>query len=292
MKADIIWLGSTDSTNEEAKRHISDIDNLSVLSAFEQSAGRGQRGNRWLSNPGENLTFSIVLKFSGTASDSVAALPKLIARDQFVLNEIVSLSVVEFLAAYGIAARIKWPNDIYVDDRKICGILIENSLRGDLISSSIIGIGLNVNQKHFDATLPNPTSMLLSHPHSICHPERSEGSFPLHPILEEFTDIFISYHDRYLSAGSDPSTLRRHYLKHLWRKDQPSCFIDYTDTAIGHHDGPMDIYTIRDSAGKDEIPNIFQGMIRGLSGTGDLLIEDLATRTIRQFGFKEIGYIL
>lgn len=290
MKADIIWLGSVDSTNEEAKRRLSGIDNLSVLSAFEQKAGRGQQGNRWSSNPGENLTFSIILKFSGTASDSVTALPKLMARDQFVLNEIASLSVVEFLAGYGITARIKWPNDIYVEDRKICGILVENSIRGDQISSSIIGIGLNINQKHFDVTLPNPTSMALCHPHSICHPEHSEGSFPLHHLLEEFTDIFISYHDRYLSAGNDTSALRRHYLERLWRKDQLSRFIDYTTEATGHNDGPMNIY--RDSANNDKIPNEFRGMIRGLSGTGHLLVENLATGTIRVFGFKEIGYIL
>ena len=143
-KHKIIWLNEVDSTNEEAKRHISVIDNLSVLTALSQTAGRGQRGNSWLSAPGENLTFSIVLKHE----------PKVKAYDQFVISEIVSLSVVDFLSSYGISARIKWPNDIYVGDRKISGILIEHSVTGDSLSSSVVGIGLNINQRNFNVTNP------------------------------------------------------------------------------------------------------------------------------------------
>ena len=178
-KHDIIWLQSVDSTNEEAKRHISDIDNLSVLSAWEQTAGRGQRGNKWTSNAGENLMFSIVLKS-----------PVLMAEDHFALNEIAALSVSEFLSTYGIKAQIKWPNDIYVDEKKICGILIENSFRGKSISSSIIGIGLNINQRYFNVNIPNPTSMVL------CRAE--DGPLDIHRCLEEFMDIFTSLHDRFV----------------------------------------------------------------------------------------------
>ena len=114
-KHDIMWLKSVDSTNEEDRRRISEIDNLSVLSAFEQTAGRGQRGNSWTSNVGENLMFSIVLK---SASDD-SELGGIEARNQFILNEISSLSVVDFLRLHGIKAQIKWPNDIYVGSRKI-----------------------------------------------------------------------------------------------------------------------------------------------------------------------------
>ena len=206
-KHDIIWLESVDSTNEEAKRQISDIDNLSVLSALEQTAGRGQRGNKWTSNTGENLMFSIVLKD-----------PKISARDQFVLNEIASLSVVDFLSMHGITARIKWPNDIYVGAKKICGILIENSLQGSAISSSIIGIGLNINQRNFNVNLTNPTSMVL------CRAE--DGPLDIHRCLEEFMDIFTSLHDRFLSSACDLSPLRQSYLSSLWRSGKPSRFID------------------------------------------------------------------
>ena len=308
-KHDIIWLESVDSTNLEAQRHISDIDNLSVLSALEQTAGRGQRGNTWTSNAGENLMFSIVLKF---ASDNYGRAIE--ARDQFVLNEIAALSVVDFLHSYSIQAQIKWPNDIYAGSRKICGILIENSLRGKWLSSSIIGIGLNINQRNFNVNLPNPTSMVLCRPDLNCHSvspecnsdssqyhsdssqshsERSEESFDIRTCLEEFLDIFTSYYNRYLAAGGDFSPLRRQYLEHLWRLDIPAEYLDYTSLPSGHLDAPMNICT--DFEGTDDTqskPRRFKGIIRGLSEIGNLLVEDLSTGLLRDFGFKEIGYIL
>ena len=291
-KRRIMWLERVDSTNDEARRHISDIDNLSVVSALSQTAGRGQRGNTWTSNAGENLMFSIVLKS-----------PALMAEDHFALNEISALSVADFLSTYGIKAEIKWPNDIYVGEKKICGILIENSFRGKTISSSTIGIGLNINQRNFNVNLPNPTSMVLclknqgTQPkHHKCHSERSEGPFDIKACLDGFMDIFTTYHDRFLSSDSDLSPLRQLYLDSLWRSGKPSRFIDYTTLPSGHLDGPMNICnektpdsgitsTIR--TGKE-----FPGIIRGLSSTGNLLVEDLSTGQIREFGFKEIGYIL
>ena len=162
-KHDIIWLESTDSTNEEAGRRISDLDNLSVLSAVRQTEGRGQRGNSWSSNDGENLTFSIVLKYG----NGEGFIPEIRAADQFAISEAAALAVVDLLASYDIEAKIKWPNDIYVGNRKICGILIENAIRGSYIANSIIGIGLNVNQQTFDPSLPNPTSMLLCSTDSV-----------------------------------------------------------------------------------------------------------------------------
>ena len=276
-KHDIIWLESVDSTNDEAKRHISDIDNLSVLSALEQTAGRGQRGNSWTSAPGENLMFSIVLKS-----------PALMAEEHFALNEIAALSVSEFLSTYGIKAQIKWPNDIYVDEKKICGILIENSFRGKSISSSIIGIGLNINQRNFNVNLPNPTSMVL------CRAE--DGPLDIHRCLDGFMDIFTSLHDRFLSSACDLSPLRQRYLCSLWRLGEPSRFIDYTFLPGGHLDGPMNICTGKGHdtgiPSSDQTGKEFPGIIRGMSPTGNLLVEDLSTGQIREFSFKEIGYIL
>ena len=288
-KHDIIWLDSIDSTNEEAKRHISDIDNLSVLSAYEQTEGRGQRGNTWTSTPGENLMFSVVLKN-----------PKISAKDQFGINEITSLSVVDFLSQHGISARIKWPNDIYVGSKKICGILIENSLRGSGISSSIIGIGLNINQRNFDVNIPNPTSMVLCQTDlschsdsSQCHSERSDESFDIRTCLEEFMDIFTSYYNRYLAAGGDFSSLRQQYLENLWRLDIQAEYIDYTSLPSGHLDAPVNICTDFDgTTDTQNKPRCFNGIIRGLSDIGNLMVEDLTTGQLREFGFKEIGYIL
>ena len=284
-KHDIIWLESVDSTNDEAKRHISDIDNLSVLSALEQTAGRGQRGNSWTSAPGENLMFSIVLKS-----------PALMAEDHFALNEITALSVADFLSTYGIKAEIKWPNDIYVGDRKICGILIENSFRGNAISSSIIGIGLNINQRNFNVNLPNPTSMLLCMQNQDDRSRHTTESFDIKTCLEGFMNIFTSYYDRFLTTSCDLSPLRQRYLDSLWRSGKPSRFIDYTALPSGHLDGPMNICT--EKAPDTGIPSAkrygkeFPGIIRGLSETGNLLVENLTTGQLREFGFKEIGYIL
>ena len=288
---DIIWLKSVDSTNEEAKRHISDIDNLSVLSALEQTEGRGQRGNSWTSPPGENLMFSIVLKFT------------LDARDQFVLTEIASLSVVDFLSRHGISAMIKWPNDIYVGEKKICGILIENSIRGKYISSSIIGIGLNVNQRNFDVNIPNPTSMVLSMDNSVHYETDGIRQIDICLCLSGFMDIFNAYLGLFLSESSEErsteayDSLRERYLSFLWRLNETSRFIDYTSLPSGHLDGPMNPSTGGAAIAACGIPTEqdgreFTGIIRGISPIGHLIVEDKEKGGLREFTFKGIGYVL
>jgi len=252
-KHDIIWLESVDSTNEECKRHIQDLDNLSVVSASAQTDGKGQKGNRWHSSPEENLTFSIVLKFPCNAE--VGQPEPVLAYDQFVLSEISALSVTDLLASYGIYARIKWPNDIYVDGRKICGILIENSLLGKWISHSIIGIGLNVNQRNFDVSLPDPTSMTLSCGHK----------FHLRELLDEFMEIFSDYFDRYCHIKGGYGRLHRLYLSQLWRQDE---WADFVETATSRK---------------------FTGMIKGVSDTGHLQIETKEGE-LKEFAFKEISF--
>lgn len=138
------------STNTEAAR----LDNERPLahgdtvSCHTQSAGRGQRGNTWESAPGENLTMSILLRPEGIRP-----------AEQFTVSEAVALAVVDLLADNGITAEVKWPNDIYVGNRKICGILIENVITTTAITRSIAGIGLNVNQTRFISDAPNPVSM-------------------------------------------------------------------------------------------------------------------------------------
>ena len=148
----IQWYEKLDSTNNEAKRRLESIDNLSVLAAVNQTAGRGRGGHTWVSRPGENLTFSLVLKFAPGA---------LAAQDAVRITHFCTVSLCCFLEGEGVVPRIKWPNDIWVGGRKICGILIENSFSEGCVSSSIIGIGLNLNQKEFDPLLPNPSSLSL-----------------------------------------------------------------------------------------------------------------------------------
>jgi len=152
---DIRWLDTVESTNDEARRLIGGLDNLSVIAARCQTAGRGQGDHKWHSHPGENLTFSVVLKFGE------GALEPLEAKDIILITEAVTLALRQYLHDKGVETRIKWPNDIYAGDRKICGILIENILHGPEVSASIVGIGLNLNQTEFPSDLPNPVSLSL-----------------------------------------------------------------------------------------------------------------------------------
>lgn len=143
-----------DSTNNYALNLISKekVVEGTVVSALEQFAGRGQMGTGWKSQAGLNLTLSIIL------------LPKfLLAKDQFFLNQAISLGVCKTVQSFIDApVQIKWPNDIYINDLKTGGILIQNILSGSSIQKSIIGIGLNINQTDFPNNLPNPTSLSLS----------------------------------------------------------------------------------------------------------------------------------
>ncbi len=172
-KHDIMWFETVDSTNDEARRRISHIDNLSVIAAGEQTSGRGQGDHTWLSPHGENLLFSVVLKFNEG---------EMAAKDAFMISEHTSDSLVKFLAGYGIEAWVKPPNDIYVRDKKICGTLIENSVRGSWVKYSIVGIGLNINQRNFDVTLPNPTSMVI---------ETEKKAYDIAACLDEFLDVYM-----------------------------------------------------------------------------------------------------
>ena len=145
MKAQtpITWFESIDSTNSEARRQMETVDKLSVFAAKYQTAGRGQRGNKWSSAAGENLTFSILAPLSGDNRINVRAV------DQFNITIVSALAVSDLLTKYGIDNRIKWPNDIYIRNKKVCGMLIENILDRDLVGTSIIGIGINLNQTDF-----------------------------------------------------------------------------------------------------------------------------------------------
>nr|WP_236018521.1 biotin--[acetyl-CoA-carboxylase] ligase [Hymenobacter sp. BT559] len=139
------------STNSEAQQLLREnraSEGCTVITD-DQFAGRGQRGNQWLAAPGENLTLSIIW------------LPTFLeASQQFLLSQAVALGIydwAELLLGASPMLRLKWPNDLYFGTQKLGGILIENSLSGAKIQSSIVGIGLNVNQRHF--TLPTATSL-------------------------------------------------------------------------------------------------------------------------------------
>lgn len=145
----LLYVPECHSTNAEALTLLQNSQHVAegtVIITDNQTAGRGQRGNTWESEPGKNLTFSIILK-------PVFLHPK----DQFKLNMAVSLGLYDYLTAQVKDVKIKWPNDMMIGSQKACGMLIENQLSGSHIQSTIVGIGLNVNQERF--SLPTPTSM-------------------------------------------------------------------------------------------------------------------------------------
>ena len=148
----LVKLSEVNSTNTYLKELVSKSEPLiegTVIMADHQFAGRGQKDNIWYSQAGKNLTFSIYLKPSSLAVSK-----------QFVLNMVICLGIVDALKPIlGNDSKIKWPNDIYFKNNKLGGILIENSTKGYQLKESIIGIGLNVNQKDFPESLSRVTSI-------------------------------------------------------------------------------------------------------------------------------------
>lgn len=206
----VIQLSSVDSTNNYAAMLVSNDNAVhgTVILADEQTAGRGQRGAKWQSESGSNLLMSIILKPDNLSVDR-----------QFLLTQVASLAVVDLLRKIGLSAHIKWPNDIYVGDRKICGMLIENNLSGAVIRSSIIGIGLNVNQSYFDLT--TATSIKL---------EKGQ-SFPIQEILFSFIGSFNLFYDQLMSSRlQDIEDL---YESNLLGYEQKRIFEDETGEFLG-----------------------------------------------------------
>ena len=146
-----IHLTETASTNSYLAGTAHVLPGGTVIYTFRQTAGRGQKGNHWESQDNKNLTFSMLLKDTGVE-----------AAQQFCISEAVALAIVDVLQEHaGAGFSIKWPNDIYYHDSKICGLLIENSLRGTSIEHSVVGVGLNINQLQFVSDVPNPISLSL-----------------------------------------------------------------------------------------------------------------------------------
>lgn len=195
----LIRLDEADSTNTYVRGLAPETQEDLLVVARQQTAGRGQRGNTWESEPGKNLTFSIL--------HHPAGLP---ARQQFLLSCALSLAVADVLSRHMAGhqgdVRIKWPNDIYVDNQKICGILIENSLAGTEIAWSILGVGINVNQLLFVSDAPNPVSLSLV----------TGEEYDLDALLDEFA---VAIAARLENIG--PEVLRE-YKSRLWRMNVPA----------------------------------------------------------------------
>ena len=243
-------LPSVDSTNNYAKILIaksSPIDGTVIL-ADEQVAGRGQSGTVWLSDANKNLTFSIIYQTSF-----------LLATEQFYLSMAVSLGIWSFINSQLLLKQstvsIKWPNDIYVNDKKIAGILIENTISGMNLKHSIIGIGLNVNQDNFPSSI-NATSLKLEYQNEL------DRNLVLNKVLASIEKYFLLLKERKFER------LKSDYVENLYR------------------------YNILARFKKNEIE--FEALIIDIDAIGNIILETKngADKTEEKFGFKEISFVI
>lgn len=256
-KFDVIRFDTIDSTNARLSSERLNLRDRTVYTASFQTEGKGQRGNSWKSPKDENLTFSILLK--------PTYLP---VTKQFAISEAVTLGLTDYLLSKGIAAKIKWPNDIYVGDRKICGILIENFLGGAKLADCIIGIGLNVNQKEFDPSVPNPTSMVM---------ETGSASLP----EEELSSILKAVDKRLETLENGLlEELEKGYLERLYRIGEWHEYVD----CRGNADTLTPTTVLIDG-------RRITGRITGVTNDGLLSIEESSGRR-SDYAFKELRYII
>lgn len=251
MAAQVHWVDTAGSTNSlVAEAAAGGAPHGLVIAARAQSAGRGQRGNSWESEPGRNLTFSCLIRPE-----------RFDATRQFELSMLTAVSVRDSLArllpdSLAPRLRVKWPNDIYFDDLKICGILIECQLTGRELQSAIAGIGININQLRFVSDAPNPVSLA-----QIIGRETA-----LEPLLDDIVSELVTATDDYLAAP-DPNHLLDKYRSRMWRREG--------------------LYHWRDKLTGE----VIEASIIDVAANGPITLR-LADGTERTYAFKEIAAII
>ena len=222
----IIYLPTCHSTNDFALNILAkeDVPEGTIVITDNQMAGKGQRGNKWETEPGKNLTLSLVLNPCFLAMDA-----------QFSLNIFTSLAVYETLTHFSDKkVSIKWPNDIYCDNKKICGILIQNIIKGTRFSRSIVGIGLNINQIDFEEKKATSLALLED-----CVFDR----------LSVFSVLLRKLEFFYLQLkNAEYTSLKSRYLSVLYRLNEEHLFQDQNTTK-------------------------FKGIIREVENSGKIVLE-------------------
>ena len=209
-KDSIVHLLEVDSTNRYVRDEAAALwknrgtGDFAVVTAGHQTAGRGQRGNTWNSNAGENLLFSLLVRPGETLEVS----------KQFLLSQAVALSIHDAMKCYGVDTRLKWPNDIYAGNRKLAGILLELDYSGAFVEQAIIGIGLNVNQENFPPMDRKPVSMKMLREHD----------FILDDVLATILDLFEHYYTEMRFGNRD--AIAAEYKRVLLGMNERHTFFD------------------------------------------------------------------
>ncbi len=240
----VIKLDAIDSTNDFLKKLVQQqfVENYTIITANEQTKGKGQMGSTWNTEKGKNLITSILIKESVSNIEAI-----------FNLNITIAVSIIEALNKQNINnLNIKWPNDIMAENKKIAGILIENSIKENDIIDSIIGIGLNVNQTNFE-NLPKASSLK----------NVMNQNFDVDEILENIFFQIEKNMERLKNNETD--FLWKEYDRYLFKKGKPTLFENVNQER-------------------------FMGMIQKVNTNGKLevLLED---DSIQEFGIKEITMI-
>lgn len=243
--SNLIRLETAVSTNSLAAEAIAEkkLPEGTVIVAEEQTQGRGYAGNTWQSERGKNLLMSMVLY------------PNFLSpRQHFFLNQVVSLAISDTLDEHIPAneVRIKWPNDVFIGNRKVAGILIENSIKGNMIQHCIVGMGINVNQTGFGDGLKQATSLA----------KELKSEIPLEQLMQQ---LFTHFEKRYLQLKREKfEMLVKEYMKKMYLVDELATF----------------------SAQQKK----FRGKIEGLTADGRLVIEQDGIHKV--YGFKEVEFVL
>lgn len=237
-------INATTSTNSYLKALLKEkeLEQDLVVIADEQLQGRGQMGARWCSQKGKSLTFSVYKRFYGFN-----------VCHHFLLSMAVSLAIKEVLEDFEMPdVKIKWPNDILSANKKICGILIENTLMGGLIKGSVIGVGLNVNEDQLEG-LPNASSMRII----------TNRNFDLDVVFEKLT--YSIFQKLSFLQNDKHASIENSYLKSLYRIRQESVF-------------------------ENAERGVFKATIQGVTPEGKLLVET-KNRELISFDLKEVKLI-
>jgi BirA family biotin operon repressor/biotin-[acetyl-CoA-carboxylase] ligase len=240
----IIYKDSLNSTNNYVANKVlsGGIEHGSVVLAGIQSAGKGQREAKWDSEPNKNLSLSVFLEYVNLSLNHLVQ-----------INQFVSLACSDFLKDFDRNFQIKWPNDLIIGNKKIGGILIESQLEKSRIKSSIIGIGINVNQEIFGNYNATSLKNHLNKDYSV-----QDCMFLLIEKLNHRFEQFTQF--KYLE-------LKKNYLENLWLFEKTS------------------FYKIT----KNEC--VFEGKIKDIDENGALIIENISSNKILTFQHKEIVFL-
>mgnify|MGYP002509710677 FL=1 len=231
-----------------------ELPHLYTIRTDFQTAGRGQAGNSWESEEGKNLLFSALLRYNNIR-----------ATEQWRLSMLVAVALWEVLANYLPQEQlsIKWPNDIYFGDKKLVGILIENSLAGQYIGYSIAGIGLNINQTEWRSNAPNPISMK----------QITGQEYDAETLMNEWIHAIANWETQ------STETIQTAYLQHLYRREGWHTYVE------------REVSVAPTAIAQSGIEGAFLAMFAGITPQGELILRTTNNEE-KTYHFKQIRFVL